>query len=70
MLILTRKIGETIWIGQDIEIIVLKPRPGSRDDVVLGFNADKDKYPITRDFPDTGDYKNGQTNDGTTEDSQ
>ena len=62
MLILTRKIGETIWIGQDIEIVVLKPRPGSRDDVALGIIADKEKYPIRR-----GEHENGENHHGPSE---
>ncbi len=45
MLLLTRKIGETIMVGNDISITVLSIRGGQ---VRLGFNAPKE-VPIHRE---------------------
>lgn len=36
MLVLSRKVGETIWIGEDVEIVVTEVKG---DQVKLGINA-------------------------------
>ena len=42
MLFITRKIGETIKIGEDVTIVVAKNKPGFADDIVtLGIDAPK-----------------------------
>lgn len=45
MLVLTRKSGQGIWIGDDIRVVVLESKDGQ---VRLGIEASKDK-PIHRD---------------------